>query len=129
MATDTATARGYSATKDQLSKRLRRIEGQVRGLQRMIEEGRDCHDILIQLSGVRSALDAAGEQILEQYASGCRAHPGEKVTPGTPVTADKAVPISRRQPMTFSLRLQPAADEDAALLTGQRKRRAQSALP
>ncbi|MDV6374651.1 metal-sensitive transcriptional regulator [Deinococcus sp. ZS9-10] len=70
-------------------KRLRRAEGQVRGLQRMIEEGRDCHDILIQLSGVRSALDAAGEQMLEQYASGCRARPGETVTPQDVVRAVK----------------------------------------
>ncbi|MFC6803327.1 metal-sensitive transcriptional regulator [Deinococcus caeni] len=69
--------------------RLRRIEGQVRGLQRMIEEGRDCHDILTQLSGVRSALDAAGEQILEQYAGGCRARPGEAVTPQDVVRAVK----------------------------------------
>ena len=61
--------------------RLRRIEGQVRGLQRMIEEGRDCHEILTQLAGVRSALDAAGAQILEVYASGCHARPGEPVTP------------------------------------------------
>lgn len=78
-----------SDTDEKVLKRLRRIEGQVRGLQRMIEEGRDCHDILIQVSGVRSALDAAGEQILEQYASGCRAHPGEKVTPQDVVRAVK----------------------------------------
>ena len=76
-------------TDQKILKRLRRIEGQVRGLQRMIEEGRDCHDILIQLSGVRSALDAAGEQILEQYALGCRAHPGETVTPQDVVRAVK----------------------------------------
>ena len=78
-----------SDTDEKVLKRLRRIEGQVRGLQRMIEEGRDCHDILIQFSGVRSALDAAGEQVLEQYASGCRAHPGEKVTPQDVVRAVK----------------------------------------
>ncbi len=74
---------------EKILKRLRRIEGQVRGLQRMIDEGRDCHDILIQLSGVRSALDAAGEQILEQYALGCRAHPGETITPQDVVRAVK----------------------------------------
>ncbi|CAM3516935.1 metal-sensing transcriptional repressor [Deinococcus frigens] len=76
-------------TDHRVLKRLRRIEGQVRGLQRMIEEGRDCHDILIQLSGVRSALDAAGDQMLEQYASGCRACPGEAVTPQDVVRAVK----------------------------------------
>lgn len=69
--------------------RLRRIEGQVRGLQRMIEEGRDCHEILTQLAGVRSALDAAGGQILEQYAAGCRARPGQEITPQDVVRAVK----------------------------------------
>lgn len=69
--------------------RLRRIEGQVRGLQRMIEEGRDCHDILTLLSGIRSALDASGDAILEQYASGCRARPSETVTAQDVVRAVK----------------------------------------
>lgn len=78
-----------SETDTKILKRLRRIEGQVRGLQRMIEEGRDCQDILTQLSGTRSALDAAGELLLEQYASGCRAHPGEKITPQDVVRAVK----------------------------------------
>lgn len=78
-----------SETDERVLKRLRRIEGQVRGLHRMVEEGRDCHDILTQLSSVRSALDAAGETILEQYASGCRAHPGEAVTPQDVVRAVK----------------------------------------
>ena len=78
-----------SETDEKVLKRLRRIEGQVRGLQRMIEEGRECHDLLIQLSGAKSALDAAGDLILEQYASGCRAHPGEKVRPEDVVRAVK----------------------------------------
>lgn len=78
-----------SETDTKILKRLRRIEGQVRGLQRMIEEGRDCQDILTQLSGTRSALDAAGELLLEQYASGCRAHPGEQITPQDVVRAVK----------------------------------------
>lgn len=70
-------------------KRLRRIEGQVRGLQRMIEEGRDCHEILTLLSGIRSALDASGEAILEQYARGCRAHPDQPVSAEDVVRAVK----------------------------------------
>lgn len=74
---------------EKILKRLRRIEGQIRGLQRMIEEGRDCHDILIQFSGARSALDAAGEQLLEQYVAGCRAHPNEQVSPQDVVRAIK----------------------------------------
>ena len=78
-----------SDTDQRILKRLRRIEGQVRGLQRMIEEGRDCQEVLTQLSGVRNALDAAGEQMLEQYAAGCRVRPGEAVTPQDVVRAVK----------------------------------------
>lgn len=78
-----------SDTDKKVLARLKRIEGQVRGLQRMIEEGRDCHEVLTQFSGVRSALDAAGEVVLEQYASGCRARPGETITPADVVRAVK----------------------------------------
>ncbi|WP_104992592.1 metal-sensitive transcriptional regulator [Deinococcus sp. NW-56] len=85
----TPTPAPLSATDEKVLNRLRRIEGQVRGLQRMIEEGRDCHDILTLLSGIRSALDATGDTILEQYASGCRAHPGETITPQDVVRAVK----------------------------------------
>jgi CsoR family transcriptional regulator, copper-sensing transcriptional repressor len=53
--------------------RLRRLEGQVRGLQHMIEEGRSCRDVLTLLAGVRSALTATGDVILERYVEGCRA--------------------------------------------------------
>ena len=76
-------------TKEQVLNRLKRLEGQVRGLQKMVEEGRDCHDILTLLSGVRSALDASGEAVLEQYALGCRARPDEPVTPQDVVRAVK----------------------------------------
>jgi len=53
--------------------RLKRLEGQVRGLQRMVAEGRECHEILTLLSGVRSALDAVGQAVLENYLEECRA--------------------------------------------------------
>lgn len=53
--------------------RLRRLEGQVRGLQRMVEEGRSCQEVLTLLSGVRSALDATADVILETYLSDCQA--------------------------------------------------------
>ena len=49
-------SRGYSATKDQLAKRLKRIEGQVRGIERMIDEDRYCIDVLTQISAVQAAL-------------------------------------------------------------------------
>jgi DNA-binding FrmR family transcriptional regulator len=51
--------------------RLRRIEGQIRGLQRMLEEGRDCSAVLTQLMAARAALDAVGQAILEEYLDRC----------------------------------------------------------
>jgi CsoR family transcriptional regulator, copper-sensing transcriptional repressor len=51
--------------------RLKRLEGQVRGLQGMIEEGRSCREVLTLLAGIRSALNATGDVILENYAQGC----------------------------------------------------------
>ncbi|MDR2547112.1 MAG: metal-sensitive transcriptional regulator [Lachnospiraceae bacterium] len=51
--------------------RLRRIEGQVRGLVRMIEEGKDCEDVLIQISSVKSALHKTGQVILEGHLHHC----------------------------------------------------------
>lgn len=53
--------------------RLRRLEGQVRGLQRMIEEGRPCHEVLTLLAGVRGALEGIGEVVLEEYLAECQA--------------------------------------------------------
>jgi DNA-binding FrmR family transcriptional regulator len=57
--------------KRELLKRLNRIEGQVRGIAKMIEEDRYCIDILTQVSAIRSALDAAASQILEDHTRGC----------------------------------------------------------
>ncbi len=51
--------------------RLRRIEGQIRGLQRMLEEGRDCASILTQLMAARAALDAVGRAIIQDYIDHC----------------------------------------------------------
>ena len=51
--------------------RLRRLEGQVRGLQHMIEDGRSCREVLTLLAGVRSALNATGDLILERYVESC----------------------------------------------------------
>jgi CsoR family transcriptional regulator, copper-sensing transcriptional repressor len=51
--------------------RLRRLEGQVRGLQHMIEDGRSCREVLTLLAGVRSALNATGDVILERYVESC----------------------------------------------------------
>lgn len=54
-----------------LSKRLSRVEGQVRGIGKMIEEDRYCIDILTQVSAVQSALDALALQLLEHHLHGC----------------------------------------------------------
>jgi len=57
-----------------LTKRLNRIEGQVRGIGRMIDEDRYCIDILTQVSAVQSALDALALQLLEHHLHGCVQH-------------------------------------------------------
>ncbi|MFZ5558787.1 MAG: metal-sensitive transcriptional regulator [Pseudomonadota bacterium] len=54
-----------------LLKRLARIEGQVRGVARMIEEDRYCVDVLTQIAALRAALDAVGLQLLEDHTQGC----------------------------------------------------------
>lgn len=59
------------ATKDELQKRLRRIEGQVRGVQKMLDEERDCHEIIQQLAAIRSAVQNASLMFMKQYASDC----------------------------------------------------------
>ena len=60
-----------AATKEELQKRLRRIEGQVRGVQKMIDEDRDCHEIIQQLAAIRSAVQGASMMFMKQYASDC----------------------------------------------------------
>lgn len=57
--------------KAKLINRLKRLEGQVRGLQKMVDEERDCGEILTLLSGIRSALNATGDLILETYIEEC----------------------------------------------------------
>jgi DNA-binding FrmR family transcriptional regulator len=66
-----AQARGYSATKDQLRDRLARIEGQVRGVARMVEEDRYCIDVLTQISAIQAALDRVALGLLDDHARHC----------------------------------------------------------
>ena len=63
--------RGYSATKDQLLKRLARVEGQVRGIERMVEDERYCIDVLTQISAVQAALDKVALGLLDDHARHC----------------------------------------------------------
>ena len=71
MSIETTPTRGYSATKDQLQKRLRRIEGQVRGIERMVDEDRYCIDVITQISAVRAALDKVALGLLDDHARHC----------------------------------------------------------
>jgi len=63
--------RGYTATKDQLQKRLARIEGQVRGVSRMVDDDRYCIDVLTQINAVRAALDKVALGLLDDHARHC----------------------------------------------------------
>jgi CsoR family transcriptional regulator, copper-sensing transcriptional repressor len=62
---------GYSTDKPALIKRLHRIEGQVRGIERMIEDDRYCIDVLTQISAVGTALDALAFKILDEHVRHC----------------------------------------------------------
>jgi CsoR family transcriptional regulator, copper-sensing transcriptional repressor len=68
MATET---RGYTATKDQLKSRLRRVEGQVRGIERMVDDDRYCIDILTQIGAIQAALDKVALGLLDGHARTC----------------------------------------------------------
>ena len=63
--------RGYTMKKDEYQKRLRRIEGQVRGLQRMIEEDTYCIDVLTQVSAVTKALQSVAVGLLDEHVRHC----------------------------------------------------------
>lgn len=60
-----------SSEAEALLTRLRRIEGQIRGIQRMLEEGRECEDVLTQLTAARSALDQVGLLLMEWHIERC----------------------------------------------------------
>ena len=63
--------RGYTATKDQLNTRLARIEGQVRGVARMVDEDRYCIDVLTQISAIQAALDKVALGLLDGHTRHC----------------------------------------------------------
>ena len=63
--------RGYTASKDQLRARLARIEGQVRGVSKMVDEDRYCIDVLTQISAVRAALDNVALGLLDGHVRHC----------------------------------------------------------
>ncbi|HEX9178704.1 metal-sensitive transcriptional regulator [Mycobacterium sp.] len=64
-------AQGYSDRKDDYAKRLRRIEGQVRGIAKMIDDDKYCIDVLTQISAVNSALQAVALGLLDEHLNHC----------------------------------------------------------
>jgi DNA-binding FrmR family transcriptional regulator len=75
-----APVRGYTATKDQLIARLRRIEGQIRGIEGMVADDRYCIDILTQIGAAQAALDKVALGLLDGHAHTCvvGAEPGQQ---------------------------------------------------
>jgi DNA-binding FrmR family transcriptional regulator len=70
-----------AATREQLIKRLQRIEGQARGVRRMIEEERDCQDILTQLAAIRGAAHQVSVMVVQEYALNCLNDPDQFGSP------------------------------------------------
>ena len=64
-------AKAEKTLEEDIGGRLRRIEGQARGIQKMMEEGRDCEDMLTQTMAMRSALDLVGARIMEFHLDRC----------------------------------------------------------
>ncbi len=62
---------GEEVSKELLLKRLKRVEGQIRGIQKMVESGRDCESVITQLAAVRSAIEGAGGLILKNFMKIC----------------------------------------------------------
>jgi DNA-binding FrmR family transcriptional regulator len=68
---ETQRVHGYTKDKDALIKRLHRIEGQVRGVEKMVEEDRYCIDILTQIAAVNTALESLAFKILDEHVRHC----------------------------------------------------------
>ena len=66
-----SATRGYTASKDQLLARLKRIEGQIRGIEGMVEEDRYCIDVLTQIGAAQAALDKVALGLLDDHAHHC----------------------------------------------------------
>ncbi|HEX8805047.1 MAG TPA: metal-sensitive transcriptional regulator [Acidimicrobiales bacterium] len=79
-------------TKDDLLKRLRRIEGQVRGLQRLVDDDTYCIDVLTQISAVTSALQSVAVGLLDDHLRHCVT---DAVTAGGPEAAEKVTEATR----------------------------------
>lgn len=77
---------GYAMSKDELIKRLRRIEGQARGVAQMVEEDRYCIDVLVQIAAVRSALESVAIGLVDDHVRHCVA---DAVVEGGPMAEER----------------------------------------
>jgi DNA-binding FrmR family transcriptional regulator len=82
---------GYGETKDAYRKRLRRIEGQIRGLQAMIDDDRYCIDILTQISAATRALQSVALELLDDHLNHCVR---EAIDAGGPAADEKVAEAS-----------------------------------
>jgi DNA-binding FrmR family transcriptional regulator len=76
-ASETETTHGYTENREAVLKRLRRIEGQVRGVERMVEENRYCIDVVTQVTAIQAALDKVALELLSDHAAHCVAGAGD----------------------------------------------------
>ena len=72
--TEASTTHGYTPEKDRLIKRLRRVEGQVRGVAKMVDEDRYCIDVLTQISALQAALDKVALALMDDHIQHCVVH-------------------------------------------------------
>ena len=90
----TAPARGYTVSKDQLLGRLRRVEGQVRGIEGMVEDDRYCIDVITQISAVQAALDKVALGLVDGHARHCM-EPGMSDGRGEQLTDEMMAAVGR----------------------------------
>jgi len=76
MAGSSEATHGYTENRDAVLRRLRRIEGQVRGVERMVEENRYCIDVVTQVTAIQAALDKVALELLSDHAAHCVAGAG-----------------------------------------------------
>lgn len=84
--TEQGALAGEPETKEKVSARLKRIEGQIRGIQKMVDEGRYCPDILTQLASVHAALRGVGKVLMRSHLQHCVT---DALRSGDPVAAER----------------------------------------
>jgi len=87
--------RGYTADKDKLQARLRRVEGQIRGLQRLVDEDAYCIDVLTQISAVNAALRGVAVLLLDDHLRHCVRDAVRSESEGDAIVAEATEAIER----------------------------------